>query len=66
VPALLCGGALIARLNQRLGANVGFLNLLLYHNKKVSGALRGITDGDEGDFQAGKGWNACTARRPQG
>jgi kumamolisin len=52
--------ALIARLNQGLGANVGFLNPLLYHNKKVSGALRDITDGDNGDFQAGTGWDACT------
>jgi kumamolisin len=50
--------ALIARLNQGLGANVGFLNPLLYQS--LSGALRDITEGNNGDFEAGPGWDACT------
>jgi kumamolisin len=50
--------ALIGRLNQALGARVGYLNPLLYSN--YSGALRDITNGDNGGYQATIGWDACT------
>ncbi len=50
--------ALISRFNQALGARVGYLNPLLYSD--YSGALRDITKGDNGGYQAGPGWDACT------
>jgi kumamolisin len=51
--------ALIARLNQGLKARCGFLNQILY-TKFAKGVLRDITEGDNGAYAAGKGWDACT------
>jgi kumamolisin len=51
--------SLIARLNQGLGANCGFLNPVLY-TKCASGVLRDITSGNNGAYSAGPGWDACT------
>ena len=51
---------LIALLNQKLGKPVGFLNPLLYTSAKVKASLRDITSGDNGAYQAGPGWDACT------
>jgi len=51
--------ALIARLNQALGTRVGFLNTLLY-TRFSSGVLRDITEGNNGAYRAGPGWDACT------
>jgi kumamolisin len=48
---------LIAILNQKLGKPVGFLHPVLYANQK---AFRDITSGNNGGYQAGKGWDACT------
>jgi kumamolisin len=48
---------LIARLNQARGARTGFLNPQLYGNP---GLLRDITQGNNGDFKASVGWDACT------
>jgi kumamolisin len=48
---------LIARINQNLGAPVGYLHPRLYRDPQ---GLRDITEGDNGDFQASKGWDACT------
>jgi kumamolisin len=50
---------LVARMNQGLGAKTGFLNSLLY-TQFASGVLRDITEGDNGAYQAGPGWDACT------
>ncbi len=50
--------ALVARLNQRLGRSVGFLNPALYG--PAAGAIRDITAGDNGAYRAGPGWDACT------
>jgi kumamolisin len=50
--------ALISRFNQALRARVGYLNPLLYSD--YSGALRDITSGDNGGYQATTGWDACT------
>jgi kumamolisin len=50
--------ALVARLNQRLGRSVGFLNPALYG--PATGAIRDITAGDNGAYRAGPGWDACT------
>jgi kumamolisin len=49
--------ALVARLNQASGKPVGFLNPQLYQNPT---ALRDITSGNNGDFDAAVGWDACT------
>ncbi|MFB7667378.1 S8 family serine peptidase [Kitasatospora sp. NPDC056138] len=51
--------ALLARINQGLGAPVGFLNPLLYRNFS-QGVLRDITTGSNGAFASGPGFDACT------
>ncbi|HTR18227.1 MAG TPA: S53 family peptidase [Acetobacteraceae bacterium] len=48
---------LIARINAMNGSQVGFINPMLY---ATPAALRDITQGDNGDFAAGPGWDACT------
>jgi kumamolisin len=50
---------LIARLNQLLGAPIGFFNPILYKNLSSS-VLRDISEGDNGAYRAGTGWDACT------
>ena len=50
---------LIARLNQLLDKRIGFVNPILYKNLS-SGVLRDITEGDNGAYRAGTGWDACT------
>jgi kumamolisin len=51
---------LIARINQLKGQPTGFLNEILYGRLAPQGALNDITIGDNGSFQAGQGWDACT------
>jgi kumamolisin len=51
--------ALIARLNQGLDARIGFLNPVLY-GKFATGVLRDIVSGNNGAYEAGPGWDACT------
>jgi kumamolisin len=51
--------ALIARVNQGLGAPVGFMNPLLY-TRFSSGVLRDITQGNNGRYSARAGWDAAT------
>jgi kumamolisin len=48
---------LIARINQSSGAPAGFLNPMLYSKPQ---GLRDIISGTNGDFEAAKGWDACT------
>ena len=50
---------LLARINQSLGKNVGYVNPLLY-TAKVEATLRDITSGSNGTYSAGPGWDACT------
>jgi kumamolisin len=50
---------LILRINQALGGRCGFLNPVLYHFFP-QGVLRDIVLGDNGVYQAGPGWDACT------
>lgn len=50
--------ALIARLNQQLGKSLGLANTALYAAGR--GPFRDITQGDNGAYQAGTGWDACT------
>ena len=51
---------LLALINQGLGKNVGFINPILYQLSPASGAIQDITSGDNGDYQAGPGWDPCT------
>jgi len=50
---------LLARINQSLGKNVGYINPLLY-SSKVESTLHDITVGNNGTYSAGPGWDACT------
>jgi kumamolisin len=49
--------ALLARLNQISGKSAGLINPKLYQTPT---ALRDITSGNNGDFVAAAGWDACT------
>jgi kumamolisin len=52
---------LIARINgANSGRPVGYLNPLLYKGASTAGALRDVTKGNNGDFAASAGWDACT------
>lgn len=52
---------LIALYNQSLGKPVGYLNPTLYQNVgETGGAFHDITSGNNGDYNATKGWDACT------
>jgi kumamolisin len=48
--------ALMALVNEKTGQKAGFANPKLY----AAGAQRDIVDGDNGDYSAGAGWDACT------
>ncbi|WP_321855326.1 S53 family peptidase [Paraburkholderia tropica] len=49
--------ALIARINATNGKAAGFVNAKLYAQP---GAFNDITSGNNGDYTAGPGWDACT------
>lgn len=50
---------LFALINQALGANVGYVNPLLYTAKEEA-TFHDITSGNNGGYSAGVGWDACT------
>ena len=50
---------LLARINQSLGTNVGYVNAMLYSGNAES-TFHDITSGNNGDYSAGPGWDACT------
>lgn len=53
--------ALIARLNQQLGASVGYLNPLLYQERqRFAAATSPVTQGSNGAYKAAPGWDPCT------
>jgi kumamolisin len=55
--------ALVVRLTQALGRGLGLLQPVIYAGAsagKQATGFRDITDGDNGAYQAGPGWNACT------
>jgi kumamolisin len=58
VAPLMAG--LVARLNQKLGQPVGFLNPVLYRLLEKPGVFRDVTKGNNGTYTAGPGWDACT------
>jgi len=51
---------LIARLNQKLGHPVGFLNPLLYGSLAGRGVTHDVSGGNNGAYSARPGWDACT------
>jgi kumamolisin len=51
---------LIALLNQKLGTPLGFLQPALYGLSSATQAFNDITQGSNGAFSAGSGWDACT------
>ena len=51
---------LIALVNESLGQSAGFINPLLYQNATGDGGVNDITSGNNGAYQAGPGWDACT------
>ncbi len=52
---------LVALLNQSLGTPVGYLNPNLYQTVALAaGTFNDITSGNNGDYNAGKGWDACS------
>ncbi len=52
---------LVALLNQSLGAPVGYLNPTLYQTVALAaGTFNDITSGNNGDYNAGAAWDACT------
>ena len=57
VAPLWAGLAAVA--NQQLGTKVGFLQPAIYAAKAAS-AFNDITQGNNGTFKAGPGWDACT------
>jgi kumamolisin len=51
---------LIALLNEKLGRPLGFLLPALYALPSSTEAFHDITEGSNGAFSAGPGWDACT------
>lgn len=51
---------LIARINQLRGKPVGYLNPTLYTDGVQTSAFHDITEGNNGSYRAGPGWDACT------
>jgi kumamolisin len=52
--------ALIARLNQALNTRLGFVNPALYEVASSSPAFHDVRAGNNGDYKATPGWDACT------
>jgi len=50
--------ALTALLNQQRGSNIGFLNPTIY--AKAENGFHDITEGKNGAYSAGPGWDPCT------
>lgn len=50
---------LVAVANQQLGSKVGFIQPAIYAAKAAS-AFNDVTQGNNGAFSAGPGWDACT------
>jgi kumamolisin len=50
--------ALIALLNQQRGSNLGFINPTIYKN--AENGFHDITEGTNGAWSAGPGWDPCT------
>ena len=51
--------ALIARLTEGMHTSIGYMQPLLYDPQR-EGLLNDIRDGNNGDYEAGQGWDPCT------
>jgi kumamolisin len=51
---------LVALINQQLGKSIGYLNPLIYAQAVEAAGFHDITQGNNGAFSAGPGWDACT------
>jgi kumamolisin len=58
VAPLMAG--LVARLNQQAEQPIGFLNPILYQQAEAAGVFHDVTQGNNGAYPAGPGWDACT------
>ncbi len=52
--------ALVARVNQKIGKPVGFLNPLIYAQAIEASGFHDVTAGNNGSFSASPGWDPCT------
>ncbi len=52
--------ALVARINQKTGKPVGFLNPLIYAQAVEASGFHDVTEGNNGSFSATEGWDPCT------
>jgi kumamolisin len=52
--------ALVALINQQTGKPIGFLNPLIYNQAVEASGFHDVTQGNNGSFSAGPGWDACT------
>ena len=52
--------ALVALLNQQLGKRLGFINPLIYALPEPNNGFNDITEGNNGSYSAGPGWDPCT------
>jgi kumamolisin len=52
--------ALVAIINAQVGKPIGFLNPLIYAQAVEASGFHDVTEGNNGDFSAGPGWDACT------
>jgi kumamolisin len=52
--------ALVARVNQKIGKPIGFLNPLIYSQSVEDSGFHDITKGNNGSFNAAEGWDPCT------
>lgn len=51
---------LVALINQQAGKPVGFLNPRIYAQAVEASSFRDVTEGNNGNFKATKGWDCCT------
>jgi kumamolisin len=51
---------LVARINQQMGKSIGFLNPLIYTQAVEAAGFHDVTEGNNGAFSAGPGWDPCT------
>jgi kumamolisin len=51
---------LVARINQSTGKPIGYLNPQIYNQASEASGFHDITQGNNGAFSAGPGWDPCT------
>jgi kumamolisin len=52
--------ALVALINEQTGKPIGFLNPHIYAQAVEAAGFHDVTEGNNGAFSAGEGWDACT------